>query len=146
VALQSKHVINGTYGEVWLDGDKVSEAKALSAKVEKEKEDVPVCGRSGIDSKTTGYKGKGSVTLYKVNSRMMLKISDAIKNGEEVRLQILSALKDPAAYSAERVIIKDADFDDLTLIDWEVKKLGEVECPFTFTDWDLLDTIEPKEE
>ncbi|OPX87731.1 MAG: Phage-like element PBSX protein XkdM [Pelotomaculum sp. PtaB.Bin104] len=146
MTLQASRVINGTHGELWLDGDKVSEAKGLNAKVEKEKEDVPVCGKLGIDSKTIGYKGKGSVKLYKVNSRMMLKISDAIKNGEEVRLQILSALKDPASYGAERVIIKDADFDDLTLIDWEAKKMGEVECPFTFTDWDLIDTIEPKEE
>ncbi|MCL6625520.1 MAG: phage tail tube protein [Alicyclobacillus shizuokensis] len=145
MTLQSKRIFNGTFGELWLDGDKVSECFGLNAKVEKEKEDVPVCGKLGIDSKTLGYKGKGSVKLYKVNSRMILKISAAIKAGEELRFQLLSALKDPAAFGAERILIKDADFDDLTLADWEAKKKGEIEAPFTFTDWEPLDTIEPRE-
>jgi len=53
--------------------------------------------------------------------------------------------KDPAAFGAERVIIKDACFDDLTLVNWEAKVKGEVECPFTFTDWEPLDTVAPRE-
>lgn len=32
-------------------------------------------------------------------------------------------------------------FDDLTLADWESGKLGEVECPFTYTDYNFLDLI-----
>lgn len=145
MTLQTKRVINGTFGELWLDGDKVSECFGLNAKVEIEKEDVPVCGKMGVDSKILSYKGKGSVKLYKVNSRMIQKISADLKAGTELRFQILSALKDPAAYGSERVLIKDASFDDLTLVDWEVKKKGEVECPFTFTDWTDLDTITPRE-
>jgi hypothetical protein len=146
VAFPSKRTINGTFGELWLDGDKVSECFGLNAKVEIEKEDVPVCGKLGIDSKILGYKGKGSIKLYKANSRMLLKISADLKAGNELRFQILSAIKDPAAYGAERVLIKDASFDDLTLADWETKKKGEIECPFTFSDWEPLDTIEPREE
>ena len=34
-------------------------------------------------------------------------------------------------------------FDELTLADWEAKKLGEESVPFTFTGWELLDTIKP---
>ena len=141
----AERVINGSFGETWLDGEKMSDAKGLQARVEFTKEDIDLCGKLGTDTKFMGYKGTGTVTLYKMNSRMMLKLSDRIKNGENPRIQILSALKDPAAYGSERVIIKDACFDDLTLINWEVKQKGEVECPFTFTDWDLLDTIEPRE-
>lgn len=144
MAFNTERVINGTFGELWLDGDKVSECYGLEARVEFEKEDVPVCGKQGTDTKLMGYKGTGTVRLHKVYSRMALKISDQIKQGINPRLQILSALKDPAAYGAERILIKDACFDDLTLAAWEAKQKGTVEAPFTFTDWELLDTIQPQ--
>lgn len=143
--MNAERVINGTHGELWLDGDKVSEAKGLSAKVEMQKEEIPVCGKMGTDTKLMGYKGTGSVKLYKVNSRMTIKLSDSIKKGINPRLQILSTLKDPAAFGAERILIKDAAFDDLTLADWEAAVKGEIEAPFTFTDWDPVDTIKPEE-
>lgn len=142
---QAERVINGSKGEAWLDGEKLSDAKALQARVEFTKEDIDLCGKLGTDTKFMGYKGTGSVTLYKMNSRMALKLSEQIKQGINPRVQILSALNDPAAYGAERVLIKDVCFDDLTLVNWEVKQKGEIECPFTFTDWDLLDAIEPRD-
>ena len=140
----AERIINGTFGEVWMDGEKLSEARALQAVLEFNKEDINIAGRLGTDTKFMGYKGTGSVTLYKMNSRMLNKLSDKIKSGINPRVQILSALKDPAAYGAERVLIKDACFDDLTLANWEVSSNGEIECPFTFTDWDLLDTIDER--
>lgn len=145
MALQAERIMNGTHGELWLDGDKVSECYGLDAKVEITKEEIDVCGKLGTDTKMMGYKGTGSVKLHKVNSRMMIKISDDIKRGINPRFQILSALKDPAAYGSERVLIKDTAFDDLTLAGWEAKQKGTVECPFTFTDWDDLDNVEPRE-
>ena len=38
-------------------------------------------------------------------------------------------------------MIKDAVFDELTLANWAAKTLGEEQVSFTFSDWDLLDTI-----
>lgn len=143
--IDANRVINGTFGEVWLDGDKVSECYGLEAKVEIDKEEISICGKLGTDTKMMGYKGTGSLKLHKVNSRMMIKLSDQVKAGVNPRFQILSALKDPAAFGAERVLIKDACFDDLTLANWEAKAKGETECPFTFTDWEPLDTIAPRE-
>lgn len=139
-----ERIISGTHGELWLDGDKVSECYGLVARVEFNKEDVELCGKMGTDTKLMGYKGTGSVKLHKMNSRMINKLSSQVKSGINPRFQILSALKDPAAFGAERILIKDAAFDDLTLADWEAKVKGTVECPFTFTDWEPLDTIEPR--
>ncbi len=143
--ISANRIMNGTFGEVWLDGDLASECFGLEARVEIEKEDVNVCGKLGTDTKMLGYKGTGTLKLHKVNSRMMIKLSEEVKNGNNPRLQILSAIKDPAAFGAERVLIKDACFDDLVLINWEAKVKGETECPFTFTDWVPLDTVAPKE-
>ena len=39
----AKRVISGTWGEVWLDSDYVSEANGLQAKVSFNKEDVAMC-------------------------------------------------------------------------------------------------------
>lgn len=37
------------------------------------------------------------------------------------------------------MVIRDATFDKLTLMDWEAKKLTEDNYDFTFTDFDILD-------
>jgi hypothetical protein len=143
MAMPGEKVMSGTFGEVWLDGEYVAEGKGLQAKVTIDKEDVPVAGKFTTDTKFMGYKGTGSLRIYKANSRMIQKISASIKAGQNPRFQILSQVQDPAAYGAERILIKDASFDDLTLIDWELKQLGEVECPFTFTDWEEKDLVTP---
>ena len=142
--MKVKDIMNGNLGELWLDGDKVSECFGLDAKVEFEKEEIPVCGSMATDTKIMGYKGTGSMKLYKVNSRMAIKLTEEVKNGENPRFQILSAIRPNIKGAAERVLIKDACFDDLTIAGWEAKAKGEVECPFTFTDWEVIDEVKPK--
>ncbi|MBB6217495.1 hypothetical protein HNQ80_003616 [Anaerosolibacter carboniphilus] len=139
-------VINGTWGEIWLDGEKVSELTALSAKIELKKEDVNMCGVLAKETKITGWEGKGTLKLHKVNSRMAIKLGEAIKKGRDIRLTIVSKLADPDTDNAqaERIALKNVSFDDLTLIDFEAKALGKVECPFTFTDYDFVDLIKPE--
>lgn len=142
--MQGEKVINGTFGELWLSGEYVAEVKGLQAKVSVEKEDIPVAGKFATDSKFIGYKGTGSLRMYKTNSRMIEKLSQSIKEGTIPRFQILSQVSDPSADGSERILIKDAAFDDLTLIDWELRKNGELECPFTFTNWEVSDSIGTK--
>ena len=137
----AKRVISGTWGEVWLDGDKVSECYGLQAKVSFNKEDIALCGQMASDKKVTSIECTGSLRMHKVTSRMALAIGENIRNGRDVRFTIVSKLKDPDAYGAERVVLSNVSFDDLTLADWEAKSVGKVECPFTFTDYEFLDEI-----
>ena len=137
----AKRVISGTWGEVWLDGDKVSECYGLQAKVSFHKEDIALCGQMASDKKVTSIECTGSLRMHKVTSRMALAIGENIRNGKDVRFTIVSKLKDPDAYGAERVVLSNVSFDDLTLADWEAKSVGKVECPFTFTDYEFLDEI-----
>ena len=130
----AKRVISGTWGEVWLDGDKVSECYGLQAKVSFNKEDIALCGQMASDKKVTSIECTGSLRMHKVTSRMALAIGENIRNGKDVRFTIVSKLKDPDAYGAERVVLSNVSFDDLTLADWEAKSVGKVECPFTITD------------
>ena len=140
----AKRVVSGTWGEVWLDGDKVSECYGLQAKASFNKEDIALCGQMASDKKVTSIDCTGSLRLHKVTSRMAQAIGENIRNGRDVRFTIVSKLKDPDAYGAERVVIYDASFDDLTLADWEAAAKGQIECPFTFTRWEFLDLVQPR--
>ena len=137
----AKRVMSGTWGEVWLDGDKVAEAYGLQLKVSYNKEDVKMCGQMAVDSKVTSVKMTGSLKMHKVNSRMALKIGSEIRNGKDLRFTIISKLDDPDAYGAERIAVKNVSMDDLTLADWEAGVNGTIEAPFTFTDYNFLDTV-----
>lgn len=140
----AKRVMSGTWGEVWLDNDYVGECYGLQAKVNFVKVDVPMCGRMATDKKISSINCTGSMRLYKVSSRMAIAIGDAIRNGRDVRFTVISKLADPDAYGAERVVLKNVSFDDLTLADWEVAVNGKVEAPFTFTDYEFLDLVEAR--
>lgn len=142
--VETKRICNGTFGEIWLDSDYVGECYKAQAKVEFNKEEIKQCGNWYVDNKVVGCTGKGSLTLYKVNTRMGIKIAKMIKNRQDVRFKVISKLKDPDAYGAERVAITGVSFDDLTLFDWEAAKPGEVETPFTFTGYEYLDQIKPR--
>ena len=142
MAVETKRICNGSFGEVWLDTDLVGECYKVQAKLEFSKEEIKQCGSFFTDTKVVGCTGKGSMTLYKVNSRMGIKISDMVKNTRDVRFSIMSVLADPDAYGAERIVISGVSFDDLTLFDWEAQKPGEVECPFTFTGYEYRDPIQ----
>ncbi len=144
MAVETKRICNGTFGEVWLDGEYVGECKKAQAKVEYTKEEVKQCGKFFTDSKITGCKGTGSLTLFKVNTRMGRKLATLAQQKTDARFTIISKLADPDAYGTERVALTGVQFDDLTLFDWEAQTPGEVETPFIFTGYEYLDQITPQ--
>ncbi|RJE48691.1 MULTISPECIES: phage tail tube protein [unclassified Dehalobacter] len=143
MALSPDRIMNGTHGEIWLDDEKVAECSGLQAKINLMKSDVQICGRMAKGYKVTGWEGKGSLKLHKVSSRMINKIAQDIKNGKGTTCTIVSKLADPDAYGSERIVLKNVMFDEVSLADWEAGKNGEETIPFTFSDFDLLDVIDP---
>lgn len=137
----AKRVINGTHGYLWLDGEMIAECYGFQAKYSFDKEDIVLCGQMATDKKITGMSGTGSMRLYKVYSRALSLIGDSIREGKDVRFTVITKLRDPDAYGTERIAIKNVSFDDLTLADWEAKNVGKVEMAFTFTDHEVLDSI-----
>ena len=139
----AKRVINGTYGEVWLDGEKIAECTACQLKVSKNKETINLCGQFMSDTKATSGSGTGSLTLYHVDSGFAQKQSD-LQTGVDRRFTLISKLADPDNYGAERVAVYNVSMDDLTLADWQAATVGTVTAPFTFSRYELLDAIEPE--
>ena len=141
MALDTRKVINGTHGSLWINDQEVSEVKSFQVKAEFQKEEVKIAGQMATDTKYMGYSIKGSLSLHKVNSRMIKFISDSIKAGKEPRFTLIGKLADPDADGVERIAIKNVSFDDLTLMDWEVGAIGQSEHPFTATAWEVLDSF-----
>ena len=141
MALDTRKVINGTHGSLWINDQEVSEVKSFQVKAEFQKEEVKIAGQMATDTKYMGYSIKGSLALHKVNSRMIKFISDSIKAGKEPRFTLIGKLADPDADGVERIAVKNVSFDDLTLMDWTVGEISSSEHPFTATDWDVLDSF-----
>ena len=55
----------------------------------------------------------------------------------------LKSIEDPDSNGTERVKLTGCTFDELQLVNWEAKKLAEESIPFSFTGWEVLDTISP---
>lgn len=136
-----ERVINGTWGEVWVDDDYMAEVTALEAKVSLEKTEVNQVGTLAKGYKVTEIEGKGTLKMNKVSSYFIRKLSDNIKAGKTTSCTIISKLADPDSFGAERIQLNGCTFDELTLADWEAKKPGEESVAFSFTGWDVLDCI-----
>lgn len=135
--------ISGSWGQLWWDGELVYEVEAFEAKITAEREDVSQAGSLDTDSKMTGLKGEGSFKVKKVFSRGVNKLLAAWKAGHDVRGQLIGKLADPDAYGSERCVINNVWFNELTLMQFELKQKLEREFPFGFTasDVDFPDTI-----
>lgn len=137
----AKNVINGTYGEIWCDSDYLAEAIGLEAKITLDKSEVNMCRKLSKGYKVTGSDGKGTLKMNKVSSYFIGKLGDAIKAGKTPTSEIITSLKDPDAFGAEKIKLTGVVFDELTLADWEAKKNGEESIPFTFDSFEVLDSI-----
>lgn len=138
--MKAQQVMSGTEGELWIDGDYMAQIIEFKANVTIEKNAINIVKTRFKQYKVSGYDGKGSLKMNKVSSYMLEKMSDNMKAGKQTSCTIISKLSDPDAIGTERIVIKDATFDSLTLADWAAKKPGEESYNFTFTDWEILDS------
>ena len=142
--MTSDRVLNGSYGELWIDGIKMAEVYGLDAQIEVLKAEVPMCGTSsGMGKKFTGWSGTGSLRFNKVSSTFTKQQAEAVKNGRPLVSNIISKLADPSVskYGSERVELIGCKFDTISLSQWEAGQLVQQEMPFTFEDFKFLSLI-----
>ena len=139
-SMEAKEVYSGHDGEVWLDGDYCAEVVSIKAEVSIDKEEVKMVQHMGKGYRDTGLTCKGSLKMHKISSYMINKISENIKARKQTIFTIISKIDNRNnKRGVERIMIKDATFDNLPLLDWEVDKLLEESYNFTFSDWQILD-------
>lgn len=141
MAFKPEKVINGTFGELWIDDYYMSEVTGLQAKISLEKTEVNQTGTLAKGYKITGIDCKGTVKMNKVSSYFINKLSENLKAGKTTTCTIISKLADPDSDGMEKIKLTGCTFDEMTLADWEAKKLGEESYAFTFTGWEVMDSI-----
>ena len=135
-----KRVPNGTYGTVWLDGERLAECYGCQGKIAINSEKLAVCGDFMLQAKAVSGEGTGALMLYKVDSGMLLRMQ-SIQAGQIPEMTITSKLADPDSDGAERVAYYGVQFTELTLADWQVATVGKITVPYIFTAYQLLDVI-----
>ena len=138
---EANQVINGTFGDAWVDDDYLGEIISGKAEVEVTYSDISRARHLINGKKMTKAEGKGSVKLHHVRTNIAKKMSDAIKSGRTLSVKIIMRMEDPDALGAERVVLYGCKFNKATLMDWEAEKETEESYDFTFEDWDFLDLI-----
>lgn len=133
----AQQVMSGTQGEVWIDGKYMAEVTAFKAEIKLIKEEVNQVKTMSKQYKVTGWEGTGNVKMNHVSSYFINLMAENIRNARQTVATIRVKLDDPDAVGREEVIIRDATFDKLTLMDWEAKKLTEDDYDFTFTDYEV---------
>ncbi|MGD6845232.1 phage tail tube protein [Bacillus infantis] len=139
--VKSNRVMNGTFGSVWVNGEKWTDIESFEAKVTVNFEDVNMAEDLATHKKMTGWAGEGSMTVKKVYSRGAILMAQALKRGETPDVTLVGKLADPDAFGSERVAIKEVTFNEFMLLKFEQKALGTEELPFNFADYDPIDLV-----
>ncbi|MCM3411462.1 phage tail tube protein [Metabacillus litoralis] len=139
--VKSNRQINGTFGSVWVNGEKWLDVDSFEAKVTVSFEDVNMAEDLATHKKMTGWAGEGSMTVKKVYSRGSGLMANAVKTGQVPDISLVGKLADPDAFGSERVAINEVTFNEFMLMKFEQKTLGTEELPFNFADFDPIDLI-----
>lgn len=139
--LKGNKQINGTFGSVWVNGEKWLDVESFEAKVTIDYEDVNMAEDLATHKKMIGWTGEGSMTVKKVYSRGANLLAKSVKEGVVPDVGLVGKLADPDAFGAERVAINEVTFNEFMLLQFEQKTLGTEELSFNFADYDPIDLI-----
>lgn len=143
MALNATRVMNGSFGSVYTaDGDWLTNTKSAEATVEINKEEISRAGTRWTGYKVTGLKGSGNISGYRITTKLIEAIGQ-IKNNNmgAFETELVMSLDDPEAFGAMSVRLMGVTFDQIPLMKYELNSIVEEELPFTFTDYELLETV-----
>ncbi|MYL45056.1 phage portal protein [Virgibacillus halodenitrificans] len=143
MGLDAERVINGSFGELWEDGEWQENINSLVADVNIQKSALKTSGTRWDKHKVIGVDGTGTASGFKVTSKMIQKNSWVMGDrGVPAKTELISKLDDPEAYGHERIRLKNVKWDSINLANWTAGEEVTQETPFTFEGFELLDPIE----
>lgn len=115
--------------------------KTLEATVEKNKQEVRTLGKRGVQHKTTGWSGTGSMTIYYVTSDFVRMAKEYIKNGVDTYFTITVENNDPTStIGKQTTTLFHVNVDSIPVAKLDVEDaVLEADLDFTFDDLDVLD-------
>lgn len=138
---QAKRVINGTYGAVWINGEKLFDLESIELKVTINYEEVSFPEDPATHRKFISWNGEGALVVKKMFSRGVSMLAKAVKSGQMPDYTITTKLADPDAYGTERISVSEATFNEFLLTKIEQRALLTEELGFGFADFDIIEEI-----
>lgn len=128
--------INGSVEEMFF-------AKSLEAKAEKSKSDFKALGKRGTQSKATGWKGTGSMTIYYATPLFRQMMLDYIKTGKDTYFDIQVVNEDPSSsIGNQTVVLKNVNLDSVVMAKFDVDaEFLDEDIDFTFDDVETLNSF-----
>ena len=96
--ITGNRVLSGTNAEIFYNGLKIAGCTKISAKITVNREDVQL-GRD-VDTKITGLKGEGTISISKIYSAFE-SVRKEILKGKDPRGTIMTRLEDPDAVGGQ---------------------------------------------
>jgi hypothetical protein len=117
-------------------------AKSIEATIEKNKVDVPILGRTNTASRSAGWKGTGTLTIYYVTSVFRQLMRDFVKTGKDFWFDLQVINEDPTSGTGKQTaMLIGCNLDSVIAAKFDATSddMLDEEMPFTFSDYDLLD-------
>ena len=142
--IKGNRVLSGTWAQLWYNGFLIAETTKITAKVTVNREDVQM--GIDVDTKITGQKGEGTISLAKAFTRFE-DVREEISKGRDPRGTIIAKLKDPDATGAqtERYQIGNVALSEFGF-EWEKGNVVKQDYPFSFTPSDMIPLDKINEE
>lgn len=134
-------IVRGKFGRIWVNGEVLSNCKEFEAKVTMNYEEIVLAEEFGTNQRYMGYSVEGTITLYKIDSKVAKLLKDGIKSGVLPEIKIVARVADPDSGGTERVELTDVTFDEMTLLKFDTSALVEEEVPFKAGSYNYLDLM-----
>lgn len=117
--------------------------KTLEATLEKNKLEIRTLGKRGVQHKTTGWTGSGSMTIYYVTSEFLNMAKRYAKDGVDTYFTITVENNDPTStIGTQTVSLFDVNLDAIPITKVSVDdEVLEMDMDFTFQDLDVINTF-----
>ena len=114
-------VINSKDATIFVTIDGVNypvlACEELTAKVEKNKEEIQVIGDHWTRNKTTSFKGTGSFNNYVVDSTFLQHGMGLLNGGEDMYFSINATIEDKTSTSGKQtILLTGVNLDDINLL------------------------------
>lgn len=143
VTMNAKDAVSASLAECFVTvGDKrynFMQCINMEAKLEKQKTEVPILGKTGKGNKATGWSGSGSATFHYNTSIFRELLYRFKETGEDIYFDIQVTNEDPTSgVGRQTIVLKDCNVNGgiLTKFDAGAEYLDE-EMEFTFEDFEM---------
>lgn len=145
--MHAKDVVSAKLANCYIttNGDRylLMQAKNLEAKVDKDKQEVAILGRTGKGHRSTSWNGTGSMTIYYNTSLFTKMLKEYKASGQDIYFDIQVSNEDPTSQAGRQtVILKDCNINGgiVAAFDADGSWL-EQSVDFTFEDFEMPESF-----